>query len=152
MKHSDLVKRAASWLRNTANCGVVLSELATHAGQEPDAIGFRTEGSFLIECKTSRSDFRRDQKKDWMRAEDLSVGTWRYYMTPPGLLKPSELPAKWGLLEVHGRSVRLITGRTPPPIYDATRSEWACERDRLKEHYMLMSALRREQTEKRKAA
>lgn len=33
------------------------------------------------------------------------MGTWRYYMTPEGVIKPAELPEKWGLLEVGNRSV-----------------------------------------------
>ncbi len=33
------------------------------------------------------------------------MGQIRYYMTPPGLLKPEEVPGAWGLLEVHGSKV-----------------------------------------------
>lgn len=142
--HEKLVSRACRWLKNTVGCGVVLSELSTHAGQEPDAIGFRCDGSFLVECKTSRADFFRDKKKIWMRFEDMSMGRWRYYMTPPGLISPDDLPPKWGLLEFDGRKVARIVGRTPPPAYRDSL-EWQCEADVQKEWLLLVSALRRSQ-------
>ena len=36
------------------------------------------------------------------------MGCERYYLTPVGLLKPEELLAGWGLLEVHGREVAQV--------------------------------------------
>jgi len=37
---------------------------------------------------------------------DFGLGRFRWYMTPPGIVQPSELPPSWGLLEVHEKSVR----------------------------------------------
>lgn len=111
MTHADLVIRAARWLRNSRRCSVVLTE-AKGSGQEiPDAIGW-TLGycpmSTLIECKVSRADFQADQKKTFRDRNfgDMAVGRFRYYMTPPGLIRPDELPPRWGLLEVREKSVR----------------------------------------------
>lgn len=50
-----------------------------------------------FEIKISRSDFRADQK--W--SSYLPFFNYFYFATPPGLLKPEELPDEIGLLEVH---------------------------------------------------
>jgi hypothetical protein len=81
--------------------------------EEPDAIGWGPNGSELVECKVSRSDFMADQKKPWRRHEWTGLGDLRWYLTPPGLLKAEELPARWGLLETSGRIVRVLSKATP---------------------------------------
>ena len=111
MTHAELVTRAERWLRNTRRCGIVLTE-ASGSGQEiPDAIGW-TLGycpmSTLVECKVSRADFRADQAKTFRNQHigDMAIGRFRYYMVPSGLIRPEELPPRWGLLEVRAASVR----------------------------------------------
>lgn len=122
MTHADLVKRAERWLRSSATvpngggksrrvkCGVVSAELVTLLGETPDAVGWAYGGriSIMVECKTSRADYLRDQKKLSRRTKIRCIGKYRYYMTPAGLLKPEELAAGWGLLEVEGRRVSLV--------------------------------------------
>jgi hypothetical protein len=85
-------------------CGVIASEVTTAANDIPDVIGWRSGWSYLIECKASRSDFFADRKKP-QRNNGTGMGNFRYFMVPSGLIKPEELPAEWGLLEVEGRSV-----------------------------------------------
>lgn len=107
MKHSELIEIAVRWLRGTQRCSVVLAE--AQGGHEiPDAIGWARGGrvSTLVECKVSRSDFLRDAKK-WHRRAGLAIGQQRYYLTPPGTIVPSDLPADWGLLEA-GARVRVV--------------------------------------------
>jgi len=62
--HKELVQRASKWLQNSASCPVVLYE-ARGAYEIPDAIGWKAHGnqSIVIECKTSISDFKKDQEK-----------------------------------------------------------------------------------------
>ena len=109
MTHDELCERAARWLRNTKKCRLVLQEVVSYAGEIPDAIGWQASTGFsiLVECKVSRGDYLRDAKK-WARGSLHSIGQMRFYMTPPGLLCVDELPEGWGLLEVHGRSVRVL--------------------------------------------
>lgn len=102
MTHDQLVNRAGSWLH--ARCGFVIKDYHSFAAEFPDALGFRKNTSILVECKVSRNDFRQDQKKE-RRHVTKCLGTYRYYMTPAGLLKPEEVPEGWGLLVVRGRSV-----------------------------------------------
>lgn len=97
--HSDLVNRSREWLKKRQNCGVVMTEWT--GTESPDAIGFTRKKSVLIECKTSKSDFNADQKKTFRKQSGRGMGDDRYYMAPPGLLSPEEVPASWGLLECH---------------------------------------------------
>ena len=84
----------------------MLREVVSGTCETPDAIGWRNGWSMLIECKVSRSDFQRDAQKYFRQADGLhGMGSFRWYMTPPGLLRMSEVPEGWGLLEVHTRSV-----------------------------------------------
>jgi hypothetical protein len=117
MTHAELVARAARWLKNTAKCGVVLTEFVSRADEVPDAVGWcapnnRQALSYLIECKASLSDFYADRKKPGRTAKNWhrGIGRYRFYMATPGVLT-TELVRKhrpkWGLLEVGKRTVRV---------------------------------------------
>jgi hypothetical protein len=99
MTHPQLVERAVRWLRSY-RCGVVLSEQACVSGEMPDAIGWkRANHSVLVECKVTRADFLADRAKPFRTKPEQGVGSERFYLTPPSLVKIEELPAGWGLLE-----------------------------------------------------
>ena len=111
--HDKLVQIAANWLKKT--CSVVVTELAT-IGEEPDAIGWKSTFSTLVECKVSRSDFLADRKK-WFRANpEHGIGAFRYFMTPPDIIRVDELPKKWGLLVLEKTRVRVL--RKAEQIYE----------------------------------
>ena len=123
--HEDLVEIAARWLQNHHRCGLVITEMGSGCAECPDAIGWVSGGmSHLVECKTSRADFLADRDK-WFRREDIgqthAAGNFRWYLTPPGLVQPCEIKGQWGLLEVHGRSVREIV--QAHAYYDERRHE-----------------------------
>lgn len=96
--HSDLVELAEKWLLK--RCGFAFTELSTHAQEIPDAIGFKSGISILIECKTSRADFLADRKKSFRKNPAQGVGMYRFYLCPKDMIKPDELPNKWGLIYV----------------------------------------------------
>lgn len=113
-RHSDLVKVAARWLKNSAvvaspsksgktqvRCPIVLTELVTYAQSVPDAIGWHNSGRFsiLIEVKVSRSDFLADANKFVRRFPEYGVGRHRYLLAPVGLVSVDDVPELWGLLE-----------------------------------------------------
>ncbi|HTS35158.1 MAG TPA: hypothetical protein VMH04_05760 [Candidatus Solibacter sp.] len=104
MTHGQLVERAVRWLRSY-RCGVVLSEQACVSGEMPDAIGWKQAcHSVLVECKITRADFLADRAKPFRLKPEKGVGSERFYLTPPGMVKVEELPSAWGLLELrHGR-------------------------------------------------
>jgi hypothetical protein len=107
MTHSQLVQKAVAWLR-AYRCGVILSEQACLSGEMPDAIGWKRPcHSVLVECKVSRADFLADREKPFRRKQELGMGCERFYLTPPNMLAPEELPARWGLLECHHRQIKL---------------------------------------------
>jgi len=107
ISHRQLVAAARKWLARS--CPVVLTELVT-GSETADAFGFHHGGwTTLVECKASRPDFVADTKKWFRRNPENGMGDERYYLTPPGLLFPKELPLSWGLMEAHER--RIITAR-----------------------------------------
>jgi len=109
MTHALLVRKAVEWLRGY-RCGVVLSEQACISGEMPDAIGWkRACHSVLVECKVSRADFLADRSKPFRQRPELGVGSERFYLAPPDVIRPNELPVGWGLLECHSRQVSTIT-------------------------------------------
>jgi len=106
MTHDDLVRRAVAWLKRPAvsgvwrksGCGVVVPELVSYTPETPDAIGWSSGWSYLIECKCSRSDFAADQNKGH-RA--YGAGSYRMFLCEPGVIPPDRLPPGWGLLHCH---------------------------------------------------
>ena len=108
MTHAQLVQRAIAWLRSN-RCSVVLSEQACASGEMPDAIGWkRTQHSVVVECKVSRADFLADRAKPFRQRPELGLGCERFYLTPPDLVRESELPPGWGLLECQRGRVRSV--------------------------------------------
>lgn len=130
MTHNDLVKFAAKKLKQKH--ALVVTEIASGAGEQPDALGFRGNSTTLIECKASRSDYLSDAKKFFRREPWRGMGALRYYMTPPGLVTVDELPLKWGLLEVEGRRV-----------YCKAKAVYFSERAIDNELALLLSVIRR---------
>lgn len=107
MTHAELVQVAARWLKRTVGCTVVLVEPPAMDRESPDAIGWRSGWSVLVECKTSRADFCADQKKPY-RQQGRRLAHRCYYLTPPGLVAPDSVPHGWGLLETVGKVVRVV--------------------------------------------
>ena len=149
MTHADLVKKAERWLLNTKRCAFVFTELVTIASEIPDAIGFRDMGvSMLVECKATRADFLSDYKKYHRREPQAGMGAYRFYMCPSGLIKPDELPDKWGLVYVNdkGRCRQIVGPKSN--VYSIGASTHNAqyrfnERSTRGETIMMMSALRR---------
>jgi len=108
MTHEKLVAKAVGWLRRYG-CGVVLSEQSCASGETPDAIGWkRACHSVVVECKISRADFLADREKPFRQKQNMGMGCERFYLAPVGLIRSSELPVGWGLLEIHGRRTEMV--------------------------------------------
>ena len=108
MEHEVLVEAAVNWLRSQ-RCGVVLSEQGCSSGEMPDAIGWKGKcHSIVVECKISRGDFLCDAAKPWRTSPEIALGCERYYMAPKGMIRETELPSGWGLLEFHAYKTTLV--------------------------------------------
>src|SRR5690348_6553554 len=135
--HEALCVRAERWLSGTRRCEPVFSNCAS-CGEIPDAIGwsssYKQEGSTVVECKTSRSDFYADQAKyrcwkhpKWgysvrlreKEAKELGyepiivprMGDYRFYMCEPDIITPqmvADHAPDHGLCYVHGKRVKVI--------------------------------------------
>lgn len=114
LNHTEMCELARRWLLRAAGskgpaCQVAFREVrANSGGESPDAIGFRDgfdlNGSYLVEVKVSRADFLADAKKPYRQNPDFGMGKWRFYMCPEGLIEPTEIPPRWGLLWVGPRN------------------------------------------------
>ncbi len=114
MTHAALVDLAIRWLRSQYRCSIILSEQSCASGEQPDVIGWKQRcRSVLVECKVSRDDFLADQQKPFRRDPTQGMGAERFYLAPAGLIRPEELPAGWGLLEVRGRKVQPVVRCNP---------------------------------------
>ena len=134
MTHTQLVERAVRWLR-WYQCGVVLSEQACVSGEMPDAIGWKKAcHSVLVECKVTRADFLAERAKPFRQTPEKGVGSERFYLMPPGLVKVEELPVGWGLLEY--RRGRIETVRASAKNL-RTAAGFRCEMN------LLLASLRR---------
>lgn len=131
MNHNELRSRAAAWLRSRMRCDPVLTHVAS-AGEIPDAIGWNRDGSILVECKSSRSDFLKDRLKymtlkhkelgyfcnpDRVSKEDASefeeinkasMGDYRYFMVAENVnVTVADVKDHHGLIRVVGEKVRI---------------------------------------------
>ncbi|MEY0382634.1 hypothetical protein AB7V99_05210 [Providencia rettgeri] len=112
MTHAELCEIAVKFL-NKNGFKVAFGDrfqTVNSTGEQPDAIGFRNGSSCLIEAKVSRSDFLADKKKKFRANPDLGMGDWRFYISPPDIIKIEDLPAGWGLLHVKGNRVFKVHG------------------------------------------
>lgn len=116
-EHKRLTKLGANWFRKNG-FGVIATELTCFDSRErPDVVAFRSSCSAIIEVKVSRSDFCADRKKP--EREAGGIGIYRFYLCPEGIIKPEELPPRWGLLYAKGRSVVAVAkpqGNIWPPL------------------------------------
>ncbi len=108
LTHSELIEMAIKWLANTKRCLVVAAEIGTLNHETPDAIGFRADVSYLVECKTSKADFLADGKKITRQHPKYGLGNYRYYMCPPKIIQEFDLPDKWGLLWAYYQQIRIV--------------------------------------------
>lgn len=108
--HSELCRIAEEWLLRGNRCRVAIAEPNCVAIiEQPDAIGFSASKSYLIEAKTSRSDFLADQKKPFRKIPEYGMGNHRYYICKTGVISVNDLSNGWGLLNVNERGgVRTI--------------------------------------------
>lgn len=139
--HVALVSRARKWL-DSIGCGITLTEFVTNngTGEIPDAIGWRSGVSIMIEAKSSRSDFFSDRKKPFRIAPELGVGDWRFILCPPNVVRVDDLPAGWGLLYAHGKKIQRIHGI---PLGNCSWGKPPFVANKAAETLMMYSALRR---------
>lgn len=142
MTHKDLVVRAEKWLIQQG-CGITIRDpfrACTICGEEPDVIGWRDGISILIECKMSRSDFFADQKKSFRIIPENGMGDWRFFLTPPEIIVPEDLPDGWGLLWAKDKIIKKIYGVPTNAMWWKQKPFEPCKRS---ETIILVSALRR---------
>ena len=148
LTHRELCEISAKILKTKLKCTVSIHE-PKGLKENPDAIGWRYgwglceyEGSILMECKTSRADFKQDFKKKFRINPNEGIGNWRFYVCPTDVIKPEELPEKWGLIYVdEKRRTKIIVNP-----YDTAKNRRANKFDNFNvenERYLLTRWLSR---------
>lgn len=143
MDHVDLVLRAEKWLKQIG-CGVVFNDrfqASVSTGERPDAIGWRSGVSFVVECKVSRADFLADKRKRFRIDPSQGMGDWRLILCPLELIHPSEVPDGWGLLWATEKTVQRIHGVPPGNAHWMQKKPFMGNKDA--EMVVMYSALRR---------
>lgn len=108
MTHDELVDLAVRQLKRW-RCLPICREITTimATGEIPDAIGWKSDYSIMFECKVSRADFLRDNKKPFRLCKLNGVGDFRFYITNEGVIKSAdELPDGWGCYEVIDKKIK----------------------------------------------
>ncbi|TPW57253.1 hypothetical protein DL503_04560 [Morganella morganii] len=142
LTHDDLCEIAVRFLQNNG-FNVAFGDRfqsSNGTGEQPDAIGFRSGVSCLLEAKVSRSDFLADKKKWFRQQPEKGMGDWRFFISPPDIINPEDLPAGWGLLHVKGRRVFKVHG-WPPNTYWYDKKPFKANKQAECDH--MYSALRR---------
>ena len=140
MTHSELVEIGYKWC--LTKCAFAFKELVTLESEQPDIIGFNSNGTFLLEAKTSRADFFADKKKMFRIHSFMGMGDWRFFICPIDLILIDELPKGWGLIEVNsiGKANTVFNPYGKGNIY----SNWdRLEKNERAEKSLMFSALRR---------
>ena len=105
--HRNVCLKAANYLRKKGIHGFHKAQYSVceleRCGESPDAFGWGGSSTQLIEVKISRQDFLSDKKKLWRNNPAYGLGRYRSYLCPINLIKPEELPERWGLLYIDER-------------------------------------------------
>jgi hypothetical protein len=120
--HSELCIEAAKWLIKEMGCPIVLPEAKVYMGEQPDVIGFFDGGdSILIECKTSRADFKGDKNKQYRWHPNNGMGDYRIYAVTENVIRrEDEIPENWGWMYFNGKSFRIVV---EPQKFEVSKKE-----------------------------
>lgn len=143
MTHDELVRAAARWLRKQRYAVVLEDVRTTCVNEQPDVIGWKNHGgSFVLECKTSLSDYRADAVKGFRRYPERGMGRLRAYVAPGTLAGrmadelrtlPSE-DGRWGVYALGGPKEAPKVLLQPQPFPEFATNEEIC---------LLVSSVRR---------
>ena len=125
--HSELVELAARYLKSKGY-EIILTEPG-YRSELPDAIGFKSGYSCLIECKASRSDFLRDKKKPHRNGTVKGIGSERIYLTNPDVANVHDLPPKWKLMWAVNENELLLINPFPILGYTNDLSDYRFSSD-----------------------
>lgn len=114
-EHRRLCELGGKFLHNgpthswkVQKCPFVAIELVSVIQEIPDIFGWDYWSTTLIEVKTSKKDFLKDADKPFRKNPEQGIGMKRLYLCPQGLIKPNELPEKWGLLWENNGEISVI--------------------------------------------
>jgi hypothetical protein len=110
IEHDELAVLAGKYLKKSRCPIVLVKNQLMYSQEQPDVIAFGLLYPMVVvvEVKTSRADFKKDQLKPFRTSPEKGMGSSRYYCCPDGLIKPEELPPLWGLLYYRNGKIEQI--------------------------------------------
>jgi hypothetical protein len=149
MKSDDVI-RCLRKFYFTGNGWAVVTELkpaAGYAGEQRRLDVFAIECSpskgvpkHAVEVKVSRGDWLRELKQPLKRRMAMAISNYFWIAAPEGIVKPEELPAMCGLLEIPAdweTAQRFGYGwmvKHPAEYRDAVRPTWALVASLVRRH------------------
>ncbi len=136
--HKQLVDLAKYWLLSAKQCSPVFTEKgSSQSGEMPDAIGWLSDGSIVVECKTSIADFKADKKKAFRKKTKKGMGKYRYFLFSQELfyvISKDDIPEGWGILTVgFNNMVRQVRLKSSSKFKYSIKSELHYLRNRVLE-------------------
>jgi hypothetical protein len=108
-QHDDIRDAAIAFIKQTHGFHRWMTETRIRAfwtgasamAEIPDAIGFHSDSTVVIEAKVSEADFAADQLKVSRKKPGIGMGSFRYYVVPEHLIESYQVREPWGLLYVN---------------------------------------------------
>ncbi|MES2877486.1 MAG: hypothetical protein V4713_03620 [Pseudomonadota bacterium] len=144
--HDNLVALGAKWLKKQGFAVIATEINAVGSREQADVVAFRSTCSTIIEVKVSRADFLADTKKPERQIGATGLGVYRFYLCPKDMIKPNDLPLKWGLLYEDGGKITEVVrprGNIWPSYGRDEWKEWQHAPNRDAERAALFSIARR---------
>lgn len=105
LSHNELIELGRDWLLRHKSCTIAISEVVSYAQETPDCFAVDQEGyTYLIEAKTSLSDYRSDKSKTFRILENNGMGDFRYFICCEDIIPLTGLSPGWGLLYVNKKN------------------------------------------------
>ena len=141
-RHDDIQDIVAAYLMTAGRIRIVCKEARSKHREVPDIYAVDRKGTYMVEVKVSHKDFLADSRKPFRRRPKEGVGKWRYYACPEGIIKPEEVPVKWGLIYVYddGR-VEIIKGKKFPG--DKDENKYTFQQNYELEYWMVYALIRK---------
>lgn len=103
--HREIAIKATKFIMRLHSCNLGAFEFTGgwNGGEYVDGVAINSDAVYVIEAKVSRADFLADRKKPHRADPAYGLGQYRYYACPEGMIKPEELPERWGLIYINSR-------------------------------------------------
>lgn len=140
--HKEVADIITAYFMASGRIRIICKEMRSKLKEVPDIYAVDRRGTYMVEVKVSHKDFLADAKKPSRKRPKEGLGKWRYYACPEGIIKPEEVPPKWGLIYVYNDgSIEIIKGKKFTKSVDESR--YTFQMNHELEYWALYALLRK---------